>query len=113
MALGTRANPSLCAEPLECRRLLSAAAPAAPAAASQQSNSVVVVEFAPADETEDDISLTPEQVPKRVADALSARFPGAKMNQAWLSSDEGPEFEITADYQHQQIDVVFSPGGAL
>jgi hypothetical protein len=79
----------LCAEPLEGRWLLSAPAsePSAP---------------------------VPLRLPAEIATSLQARYPGARVVRAELTTeDDEREYDVTADYKGRTLDATFDPSGKL
>jgi hypothetical protein len=87
-----------CAEPLECRSLLSSA--------------VQAVEFErPGDDT--DTSIAASALPASILTNLNADYPSARMIEASFSDDDGPEFDVTIQLGGRQMEVTFNPLGEI
>jgi len=94
----TALNRLPCAEPLECRWLLSGA--------------VQALEFG--DPTGDnDIEIRASALPAKVVAGLNAGFRRAEIVEASFSDDDGPEFGVTVEFGGQTIEVTLTPGGQI
>ena len=63
-----------------------------------------------ADETE----IPLDQLPKAVADAAKAKFPGAKWREAAKETEDGKTaFEVAITHEGHRMDVTFQPDGTL
>src|SRR5436309_2190066 len=104
MDLDLRKRPEsrlLCAEPLEGRRLLSAAAYAAALSPSPT-----------ADGGDADVVVAPADLPAQVVAALRARFPGAQPAASDLTvSGEQLVYDVTAHLGGRTVDVRLTPAG--
>lgn len=109
----------LCVEALEDRWLLSGLLlPAHSAPATQETvlrGAVQVVELRAATELGDsDVPIAPSEVPTNIVATLHARFPGAELLAAELSTEGGtPVYEVSAEVNGQPIDVRLTRNGDL
>src|SRR5687768_5637452 len=95
----------LCAEPLEGRWLLSGLA--APSVGDAEDSNASDGD-APA------ATLEPLELPDQVAAALQARFPGARLVEAELDTEDGAAaFYVTAEFDGETVEVTISPIGEV
>jgi hypothetical protein len=108
----TRRQRAQFIEPLEGRLLLSGVSSSdQPATAGGRVDSVVLIER---DVARDDAADTPvpvEAIPTDVLAAFRAKFPGAEVVDATFSSDDGPEYDLSARYNGREISAEVKPNG--
>jgi hypothetical protein len=95
----------LCTEPLEGRWLLSALGSALSPDADLDGGD---------DEGDDGARVATHQLPAPVLASLYARFPGAKLVEAELTSEDGRRvYEVTAEFAGREVDVTLAPDGDI
>ncbi len=66
----------------------------------------------PAWAKEEEIPL--DKLPKVVVDALKAKFPGAKLLEAYKETEDGKTtYEVNLEYKEQEFDVSLTPAGKI
>jgi hypothetical protein len=101
-------------EPLESRRLLSGVpALARPDVAMARAESVQLVERDVAGDDGSDTPVPIQNIPAKVLAAMHVQFPGAELIDATYSSDDGPEYDVSARFAGRQISVAVQPDGEI
>ncbi len=78
-----------------------------------RAESVQLVERDVAGDQGTDAPIAIQKLPAAVLAALRVQFPGAALINATFSSDDGPEFDLTARFADRQISVAFQPDGGI
>jgi hypothetical protein len=104
----------LCSEPLESRWLLSAGPPSFPGDHVEPA-AVVELELEVAEEEPDeDVEISPADLPAAVLAAFNAAFPDAEISEAEREVDDGrTEYDVNAEVDGHELDVSLTPEGRI